>query len=661
MNISLDSGPEAITDENAAAALDILSPDLSGEPYLKVLYHLHKELSPKTYLEIGTYSGDSLALATCASIAVDPKLKIINISCLTNKPMCALYNQTSDDFFSNFDPKKVFGRPIDFAFLDGMHHCEYLLRDFINTEKFCDQNSTISLHDCVPVEIAITSRDGKGKPQAQHRTTWWTGDVWRTVWALKRYRPDLTIKVFDAKPTGLVLVTGLNPESTVLSDNYTSIVQAMLQEDLNKIGIENWQKQIGLMSTHTITSSQQAIQKIGVIEASLLVSGAEQGGMAKAVRIASPSTTEHRPPVYTWFETAPDNLKVGIRSAFSQRRRDYPERHLLTLEDVFIVGQGGVVVTDGARHNLLRDSALEYLLHDKPPPFMERGEGNTFAVNQPVHRRFDDDCLLLQRPFANNFGHWLIDQATVLSYLRHIGALRTNRLVVENLPGSRLREIMLQTIDAILPGAVLLERPISELWHFRNLDYCMPVRIPPSVTLPAALECLRRDILAAPAPDIPLPRRIYVTRNRGSRRRLVNEPEIMALAARHGFEPVSPENLSITEQAALFSNAEAVLGVKGAAMTNILFGSQNCSLMVMSPPRYIDQFFYDIASIRGVAYSEVFGEAVTVAEDPFADEFRVNPKVVEEMIIRTAGSTEQPGQRQRRFSKLQFWPKLPTG
>lgn len=269
-----------------------------------------------------------------------------------------------------------------------------------------------------------------------------------------------------------------------------------------------------------------------------------------------------------------------------------------------------------------------------------------------MHRRFDDDCLMLRRPFANNFGHWLIDQAMVLSYLRRIGALRTNRIVVANFSGSRLREIMLQTIDAILPGAIVLEHPASEVWHFRSLDYCMPVRIPPSVTVPAALDHLRHDILAAPAPDIPRPRRIYVVRNVGNRRRLVNEPEIMALVARHGFEPVSPENLSITEQAALFSNAEAVFGVKGSAMTNILFASQNCSLMVMSPPRYIDQFFYDIASIRGVAYSEVFGEALTVAKDPFADEFRVDPKVAEEMIIRTVGSMEVPRQRQRRFPKL---------
>lgn len=188
MNILPGSNQEAVPAENSAAALDIVAPDLSGEQYLKVLGRLHKELSPKTYLEIGTSSGDSLALATCASIAIDPKFRIINTASITNKPMCALYQQTSDDFFSNFDPTKIFGRPIDFAFLDGMHHCECLLRDFINTEKFCDQNSTISLHDCVPVEVAITSRDGKGESQAQHRKGWWAGDAWRTVWALKRYR-----------------------------------------------------------------------------------------------------------------------------------------------------------------------------------------------------------------------------------------------------------------------------------------------------------------------------------------------------------------------------------------------------------------------------------------------------------------------------------------
>ena len=375
------------------------------------------------------------------------------------------------------------------------------------------------------------------------------------------------------------------------------------------------------------------IDGIGVIDAAQLLSGAEQGGLVNAARIAAPSSIERRQPVYTHIKAVPDDLKPRVQAAFAQPRCTYSERHLLMLADALVVGQGSVVITDGIRHNIVRDSALEFLCHHLVPESMSRDDDGTFVVNQPVHRYFEDDCLLLQRPWSNNFGHWLVDQAMVLSYLRHIGALNTNRIVVARDVSPRLRETMLQTIDAILPDAIVLEHPASEVWRFRRLHYCMPLHVPAMCKLPAALDCLRQDILAVPVSPEPRPRRIYLVRS-GRARKPADEPEIMAMVARHGFEPVSPEKLSIAEQAALFSQAEAVIGVKGAAMTNILFSGPVTSLLVMSPARFTDPFFYDIASTRGVAYSEAFGETTTNFGDN-RDEFRIDVGVVEEMIVAT--------------------------
>ncbi len=51
-------------------------PDFDGEDYLAVLGRLHSALSPKSYFEIGTNSGNSLAIAQCRSLAVDPEFKL---------------------------------------------------------------------------------------------------------------------------------------------------------------------------------------------------------------------------------------------------------------------------------------------------------------------------------------------------------------------------------------------------------------------------------------------------------------------------------------------------------------------------------------------------------------------------------------------------------
>jgi hypothetical protein len=56
----------------------------------------------------------------------------------------------------------------------------------------------------------------RGRPM-DHRAGWWTGDVWRAALLLKRRRPDLQITTVDAFPTGLVLITNVDPSSRYLS------------------------------------------------------------------------------------------------------------------------------------------------------------------------------------------------------------------------------------------------------------------------------------------------------------------------------------------------------------------------------------------------------------------------------------------------------------
>jgi hypothetical protein len=85
----------------------------------------------------------------------------------------------------------------------------------------------------------MAERNG-GLAITPHRQGWWTGDVWRTLWALRQYRPDLDITVLDAGPTGLVLITGLDPASTLLAEREAEIVAAMMAQSLEAIGLPAW-------------------------------------------------------------------------------------------------------------------------------------------------------------------------------------------------------------------------------------------------------------------------------------------------------------------------------------------------------------------------------------------------------------------------------------
>ena len=237
------------------------APDLTGLHYISFMQRLHGALRPKTYFEIGTLNGSTLALAQCASLAVDPQFAFLDIATVAQvmaKPRLLLFQTTSDDFFALHDPVALLGGRIDLAFLDGMHRCEFLLRDFINTERHCKRNSVVALHDCVPVEEGMAGRTpGSAPPLLPHRAGWWTGDVWRTALLLKRFRPDLAITVLDAQPTGLVLVTNLDPASVTLADGYDAFVRTMLGWFLADIGIAGLMAELGIEPTADYAADEQ--------------------------------------------------------------------------------------------------------------------------------------------------------------------------------------------------------------------------------------------------------------------------------------------------------------------------------------------------------------------------------------------------------------------
>lgn len=212
-------------------------PVLDGPHYLDVLEHLHTVIEPEWYLEIGTNKGDSLKRCPGNFVSVDPDFLLKNFEIGDNKHGF-FFQQTSDDFFAtDFLAKN--GIVPRYGFLDGLHRFEYLLRDFIAFEKNSSVDGVAVLHDCLPFNAEMTSRVWD-----KAAIRFWTGDVWKTFAILKEFRPDLSLQVLDAYPTGLVLVSDLDPASTVLQDAYEDVVARYMNVDIETFGVENYFKSL---------------------------------------------------------------------------------------------------------------------------------------------------------------------------------------------------------------------------------------------------------------------------------------------------------------------------------------------------------------------------------------------------------------------------------
>jgi len=230
-------------------------PKHQGGRYYSVLGDVHRFLRPRSYLEVGIRQGHSLALAQCPSIGIDPRFELLPKFGLEEPgrtPPVHLFKATSDHFFEKYDARQILGVDVvDFQFLDGMHQADFLLRDIINAEGVSGPDSIIALHDCMPIDVAMTlsRKEREATPYPVVYPNFWAGDVWRVIPILKKYRPEIRISCMDAHPTGLVLMTGFNPASTVLKDKYDEIVREMHGMDLAKIGIPAYFETLPVLPT----------------------------------------------------------------------------------------------------------------------------------------------------------------------------------------------------------------------------------------------------------------------------------------------------------------------------------------------------------------------------------------------------------------------------
>ena len=234
---------------------DFFSIEQYHSDYKLVLKALHRALKPKRYFEIGTATGGALGLSDCMSLAVDPKFQLGDGG-IGVKPACLLFQTTSDSFFAEFDPTALLRGPIDLAFLDGMLWYEFLLRDFMNTERNCKRNSVIVLHDCMPTDLHIARRHPGDMTfsQLSDKGDQWAGDAWKAVAILMQCRPDLVIYGTKVAPTGLILITNLDPTSRVLDQDYFEVVRHFSGMSLDKQRIEEYYSALLLLNPDELTT-----------------------------------------------------------------------------------------------------------------------------------------------------------------------------------------------------------------------------------------------------------------------------------------------------------------------------------------------------------------------------------------------------------------------
>ncbi len=189
---------------------------MPGPDYQVVLTKLHETVRPRVYLEIGIEQGRTLQLAKHSGIVigVDPK------PLLHGEPPAhfKIFPQTSDDFFADSATRELLtADPIDMSFIDGLHDFAQVIKDFFNVEAYCRPEGVVILHDVIPLNAATSTKE--------RQTMFWSGDVWKALPALRSLCPGLEIQVLAAHPTGIAIITKLQPGREVDPGSVDRVVE----------------------------------------------------------------------------------------------------------------------------------------------------------------------------------------------------------------------------------------------------------------------------------------------------------------------------------------------------------------------------------------------------------------------------------------------------
>lgn len=229
----------------------------------------------------------------------------------------------------------------------------------------------------------------------------------------------------------------------------------------------------------------------------------------------------------------------------------------------------------------------------------------TFLLRQwggaRVHTSESEVVGLAHGPWAvNNYYHWMVDTLPRLLLLQRFEP-DCRLLLPEPTPD------YVQQTAAIFGFHRVLPMPPGTVAGVPQL--VMPDYPAQSGFQDAELSLAARDtVLRAFGIKLAGGRRVYVSRSRQPRRRLVNEADIEPLLQQYGFETFYFEDMSFEEQVRLMAQTSVLIGLHGANLTNMMFMQPQAAVVEITMgthPLYFNPCYYYLANSMQLAYYNV--------------------------------------------------------
>lgn len=254
----------------------------------------------------------------------------------------------------------------------------------------------------------------------------------------------------------------------------------------------------------------------------------------------------------------PVNMIPGDQSEFATEKEYDSEPAYLNEIRNALVSPDSVIYKNGW---LLKESvpAPDYISY-----YRFRHLAKNLLFSKKASTGAQEPCLMVTDLWSAGHFHWLCD---VLPRLWHTRDLTKDMLLL--LPDDPyIRRIGLQSLELLglrFRNIRWLKR--GELLKVSRLFFLS--RTGPSGHMhPELMKAFRNKLV----PENTSPaKKIYISRENAAYRKVVNEAPFRALLQEYGFEIFRGEDLSFSDQVGLFAQANTLLGLHGAGLTNAAF------------------------------------------------------------------------------------------
>ncbi len=214
--------------------------------------------------------------------------------------------------------------------------------------------------------------------------------------------------------------------------------------------------------------------------------------------------------------------------------------------------------------------------------------------------------LLAPSPGAHCYYHWMLD------ILPKLGLLERQGISLDSIDHFLVREItsefQRETLAAlgIHPNRIV-ETVSQQFWNCEKLihiDMNNGINLKMNRFVPL---WLKQTFLSPPEDTSRL--RLYISRPEGVRRGILNEDAVKPLVEAAGFTVVAMEGMSVAEQAALLSRADALMAPHGGALTNMVFCKPGIPVIELLS-RHVYPYYYGLSELCGHRYHAILQDPV---------------------------------------------------